>query len=110
MDAVAEAAESLVRDYGGVSAPTLDDLLALRPEVVIVATPHDLLAHTTKRALDAGAHVLVEKPGGLSSVQIASVRDAAAKADRLVKSVLTIGSIRRCTAWRARCTRAGMAS
>ncbi len=39
-------------------------------EVVIVATVHDRLAELAERALAAGAHVLVEKPAGVSSAQI----------------------------------------
>ena len=35
---------------------------------VIVATPHDSLAEITPRAIDAGKHVLVEKPAGDSHV------------------------------------------
>ena len=54
----------------GERAPKFDELLALAPDVVVVATTHDQLAPLAERALHAGAHVLVEKPGGLGTAQI----------------------------------------
>jgi predicted dehydrogenase len=64
------AAESLADQYGARACATLGDLLATGPEVVVVATVHDQLAGLAERALDAGAHVLVEKPAGVSVAQI----------------------------------------
>ena len=40
----------------------LDALLALGPDAVIVALPHALLADAALRSIDAGLHVLLEKP------------------------------------------------
>ena len=37
------------------------------PDVVVIATVHDQLAALAERALQSGAHVLVEKPAGVSS-------------------------------------------
>jgi len=41
---------------------TFEDVLASRPELVVIATPHTLHAEQTIAALEAGAHVLCEKP------------------------------------------------
>jgi predicted dehydrogenase len=63
----------------------VDELLSLRPDVVIVAVTHDRLASLAKDALRAGAHVLVEKPGGLGSAQIEALAREATEAGKLVK-------------------------
>ncbi len=38
------------------------DVLARRPDIVVVATPHQMHYEQAKAALEAGAHVLCEKP------------------------------------------------
>src|SRR5208337_1601976 len=47
-------------------------------EVIIVAAANVALAPITLRAVKAGKHVLVEKPGGISSTQLAEIESAAA--------------------------------
>lgn len=64
---------------------SLDDLLALTPDVIVVATTHDALSPVSCRALNAGAHVLVEKPAGLSAHEVDAIARASAEARRLVK-------------------------
>lgn len=54
-----------------VGSPTLD--------VVIVSTLHDSLAEITLAAVEAGKHVLVEKPAARSAAEIEPVIEAAAK-------------------------------
>jgi predicted dehydrogenase len=84
-DVVSEAAERQASEFGGRACADLQELLELEPEVVIVATSHDRLAVLAAEALDGGAHVLVEKPAGLGSAQIAELRETATRAGRLVK-------------------------
>ncbi len=80
------AAAALVEGHGsGVVADDLDGVLAHRPDVVIVATSHDRLADLTCRSLAAGAHVLVEKPAGVSRADVDRIAEAASAAGRLVK-------------------------
>jgi predicted dehydrogenase len=79
------ASNRFATEHGGVACPDLDALLAQGPDAVIVATSHDRLAPLTERALDAGAHVLVEKPAGLGTSDIERLIDAASRADRVVK-------------------------
>jgi predicted dehydrogenase len=69
----------------GPAVGSLDALLAHEPDVVVVATTHDTLAELSIAALEAGAHVLVEKPAGIGTAQVEAVRAAAARAGRLVK-------------------------
>jgi predicted dehydrogenase len=84
-DVVPEVAESLARDHGGKACSTLEELLDLDLDVVVVATIHSELASITCKALESGAHVLVEKPAGIGVADIDRISDAAKRASRLVK-------------------------
>jgi len=78
------AAERLAERHGCAVA-TLEELLSLEPDVVLVATVHDQLAELSERALAAGSHVLVEKPAGVSTAQIDRLIECQGTAGRLVK-------------------------
>jgi predicted dehydrogenase len=81
-----EAAEALAGDFeGAVAFADLSGLLAQQPDVVVVATPHHLLAGLACDALNAGCHVLVEKPAGIGVADVESIAAAARANDRLVK-------------------------
>jgi len=84
-DIVSETAELFATDYGGRACASVEELLGLEPQVVVVATSHDQLTPITEQALDAGAHVLVEKPAGLGTVQIERLSHAAERSGRHVK-------------------------
>jgi predicted dehydrogenase len=84
-DIDAAAAGALARRHGGRACVTVEKLLALDPDVVIVATVHDRLAELAERALTAGAHVLVEKPAGISTAQVDRLIEHARARERLVK-------------------------
>jgi predicted dehydrogenase len=84
-DPVSTRADALVRRYGGRACTAIGELLALEPEVVIVATTHDQLTPMAELALRAGAHVLVEKPAGLGTAHVERLMRAANDAGRLVK-------------------------
>ena len=84
-DAVTERAVALSDAHGGRPCNGLEELLAMKPDVVIVAVAHDGLAPLAKRALTAGAHVLVEKPAGIGVAQIDELADASQTSGRLVK-------------------------
>ena len=84
-DEIASRAGALAATHGGRACADLDELLELAPDVVIVAVTHDHLAQATERALASGAHVLVEKPAGVGSEQIARLERAAGAAGRRVK-------------------------
>jgi len=59
-------------------------MLAGGPDVVIVAVPNNLHAAFTIKALEAGAHVVLEKPLGLTLAECNAVLAAAEKAGRQV--------------------------
>ncbi|MEH3055241.1 MAG: Gfo/Idh/MocA family oxidoreductase [Patulibacter minatonensis] len=84
-DVSAEATQRLADEHGGIAAGSLDELLALGPDVVVVAVTHDQLTPVGVAVLEAGAHLLVEKPAGLSTNQIAQLKAAAEASGKLVK-------------------------
>jgi predicted dehydrogenase len=79
------AAQALARQHGCQVCATPQELLALAPDVVVVATVHDQLAALSELALMSGAHVLVEKPAGVSTAQIERLIECASAAQRQVK-------------------------
>jgi predicted dehydrogenase len=84
-DALPEAAEALASEFGAEADPTLDALLGRAPDVVVVATPHDRLASIAVAALEAGAHVLVEKPAGIGVADVERIAEHAERSGRRVK-------------------------
>lgn len=80
-----EAAAELAGHHRAMTCATMDELLRERPEVVIVATVHDQLARLAEQALRAEAHVLVEKPAGISAAQVRRLIDCQRASGRLVK-------------------------
>jgi predicted dehydrogenase len=62
-----------------------DDMLAReRPDAVGIFTPNNLHCEFTVKAINAGAHVLVEKPMALTAAEARKMVDAAAKANRVL--------------------------
>ena len=70
--------------YGARLYDDLDAFFA-DPEIdaVVVATPHPTHAELAIRALDAGKHVLVEKPMVTSLADAGRLHEAAARSDRI---------------------------
>lgn len=79
-------AQALARATGAAGIPDWRAAVD-RPDVslVIVATTNDALAEISLFAVEAGKHVLVEKPGARSLAEIDPVIDAAARRRRLVR-------------------------
>lgn len=69
----------------------LEDDVAARFDAVLVALPNSLHYDACVRALQAGMHVLCEKPLAMTSQQCRQLQAAADKADRL----LVVGMVRR---------------
>ena len=82
-----ERAEALAHAVAGVEAERDWTRLVARPDVsiVVVATTNDALAPITLAAVQAGKHVLVEKPAARASVELAPIVEAAAQADVRVR-------------------------
>jgi predicted dehydrogenase len=79
---MAEQARALAPNAAVVDS--LDRLLALRPDGVVIATPSALHAEQCIRALTAGAAVFCQKPLGRNAGEVAAVLAAAEHADRLL--------------------------
>jgi predicted dehydrogenase len=63
---------------------SLDALLELGPDGVVIATPSALHAEQCIRAFDAGVAVFCQKPLGRTAVEVDAVLGAARRADRLL--------------------------
>jgi len=83
-DVNVEAANTLADETGAATCGSVEELLETRPDAVIVATSHDALADLASKALGAGAHVLVEKPGARSAEELGGVGDVATSSGRLL--------------------------
>jgi predicted dehydrogenase len=85
-DAVFSRAQALAAAHGAQAVPDWRDLVS-RPEVqaVVVATTHDWLAPVTLAAVEAGKHVLVEKPAARRASELEPVLQAARARGVLVR-------------------------
>lgn len=63
---------------------SLDEILALQPDGVVIATPSALHAEQSIAVLDGGAAVFCQKPLGRDAEETAAVVAAARRADRLL--------------------------
>ena len=63
---------------------TAEELLSLGPELVVVATPPALHAAHVHACLQAGAHVVCEKPLAGSLAEVDGIAEAARRAGRVV--------------------------
>jgi predicted dehydrogenase len=72
-------ATSLAEAAGARATATTDAMLSMpEVDVVIVATLHDSLAEIAQAAIEAGKHVLVEKPAARSAAELEGLIAAAA--------------------------------
>jgi UDP-N-acetyl-2-amino-2-deoxyglucuronate dehydrogenase len=79
-----DATDRLARETGCPSFADHRHLLALAPDVVVVCTPHPSHPDLTIEALEAGAHVLVEKPLAVEARAADEMVAAADRAGRLL--------------------------
>lgn len=86
-DVKLERAQALARMAPG--ATPVDDWRAAIDradvDIVVVATPNEMLSAIAQAAVDAGKHVVVEKPAARSVAEIDLLIDAARRAHRLVR-------------------------
>jgi predicted dehydrogenase len=85
-DLLRERAERLSLDAGGASG--VDWRAAVDRadvDIVVVATTNDSLAEVTRFAVEAGKHVLVEKPAARSVAELDAIHEVAARSGRLVR-------------------------
>jgi len=86
-DVVRERAEALARTTPRARRAATWREAVEQPDVdlVLVATPHHMLAEITLAAVSAGKHVLVEKPAARRAAELDPVIDAARRAGVLVR-------------------------
>ena len=80
-------AQEIAREHLACRATPNEEEAILDPgvQVVIVSTPHTLLAPITLMAVRAGKHVLVEKPGAVRSSDLEEIQSATAETGSLVR-------------------------
>ena len=77
--------ESIGRSYSGlVLVPSVDELLALPLDAVAIATPVSTHFPIAQRCLEAGLHVLVEKPLAASVTEAQALVELAARHERVL--------------------------
>ena len=84
-DLVAARAAALAARAKAISSTRWQDVIAADIDAVIIATTHDQLATLALAAVEAGKHVLVEKPAGRRAREVAPVVAAAERLRRIVK-------------------------
>lgn len=67
-----------------LEADSLEAMLALQPDGLVIATPSAMHADQCVRALDSGVAIFCQKPLGRSASEVAAVIAAAKAADRLL--------------------------
>ena len=86
LEAIAALDDAELVGISSLEAEHLDlsGLLALEPDVIVVCSPHPSHAALTVAALEAGAHVLVEKPLAPEAREADTMIAAADRAERLL--------------------------
>jgi len=78
-------AEELAQKARARATTDWREAVAAEADAVIVATTHDQLAAISLGALEAGRHVLVEKPAGRALSEVQAIAEAAKRYRRIVK-------------------------
>lgn len=78
-------AEQLAQKTNARPVTDWREAVAADIDAVIVAATHDQLAEISRGAVEAGRHVLVEKPAGRTLAEVQAIAAAAEKHERIVK-------------------------
>jgi predicted dehydrogenase len=86
---IADASAAMAAEAGRLAPEaklvgTLDDLVDLEVDGVVIATPSAMHAEQSIRVLERGAAVFCQKPLGRTAAEVRAVVDAARAADRLI--------------------------
>jgi predicted dehydrogenase len=84
-DPDAERRERLAAQTAARAVADWREAIAADADAVVIATPHDQLAQIALAAVEAGRHVLVEKPAGRRASEVAPLVAAAKARGRIVK-------------------------
>ncbi len=83
-DAIPERAQAMADLYGGTVCQSVDELFALKPDAVSVCAANRDHASVTIRALEAGCHVLCEKPMAVTMEECESMVEAAKRTGKML--------------------------
>src|SRR5664279_5262866 len=74
-DVLQERADKMAREYSATACYTIDDLLKTgeKPALVAICTPNGLHAGQSIRVMEAGIHVLCEKPMAINTKDCADM-------------------------------------
>lgn len=78
-----QAGEELLKPHGGKVVSEYEDLLAMRPDVIVVASNGRIQTQHSCQALEAGCHVLSEVPGAFTEQECIRLRDAVERTGKL---------------------------
>ena len=84
-DPDAERRDRLARQTSARAIADWREAIVVDADAVVIATPHDQLAKIGLAAIEAGRHVLVEKPAGRQPAEVAPLVAAAKARGRIVK-------------------------
>ncbi|MGQ0532396.1 MAG: Gfo/Idh/MocA family protein [Caulobacteraceae bacterium] len=84
-DVAMARAEALAAKVNAKASADWRAVIEADVDAVVVATTHDNLAAIAKAAVEAGKHVLVEKPAARTAAELAPLRAAAQQHKRVVK-------------------------
>jgi predicted dehydrogenase len=84
-DPAPEPRMRLAQQSGARAVADWREAIAIDADAVVIATPHDQLAQIALAAVEAGRHVLLEKPAGRRPAELAPLVAAAAEHKRIVK-------------------------
>jgi predicted dehydrogenase len=77
--------EALARETSARAVADWRDAATAEVDAVVIATPHDTLAEVALAAVEAGRHVLIEKPGARRAAELRPVLAAARRRGVIVK-------------------------
>lgn len=83
-----EHASRIAGEFGAPVLPSLEDLLRLRPDIVVCAGVYSERAETVLSALEAGADVLCDKPLCIALEELDRISDATRSTGRQVALML----------------------
>ena len=83
-DAIPERAQAMADLYGGTVCASVEEVLALKPDAVSVCVANCDHASVTIRALEAGCHVLCEKPMAVTMEECESMLAAAKRTGKML--------------------------
>src|ERR1700753_171527 len=75
----------LAQQTGARAMADWREAIAVDADAVLIATPHDQLSPIALAAVEAGRHVLVEKPAGRNAADVAPLLAAAPKHKRILQ-------------------------